>query len=146
MTTTTTTTNAQLDSQGCIIALRDGSPDGNRDEITLDLAVGETAHVGDHVTVDDDGVGTLDETQEDATMTKTTNIELLSDDGQGYRLYQVGDGMARVMYEPDTHEILAIDTDCDGWDQEGLGYTCATPAELTALAAHVDFAGELDAD
>lgn len=59
MTTTTTTINAQLDKTGCIISLRTGAPDGNRDEVTLDLADGETPRIGDHVTVDEDGVGTL---------------------------------------------------------------------------------------
>lgn len=57
--TTTQTINAQIDGNGIIIGLRVGEPDGNRDEVTLDLAAGETPHVGDHVTVDEDGVATL---------------------------------------------------------------------------------------
>jgi len=53
------TINAQLDNDGNIIRIRTGAPDGNLDEVTLDLADGEIPHIGDRVTVDDDGVGTL---------------------------------------------------------------------------------------
>ena len=57
--TMTTTINAQIDRNGIITRLRTGAPDGNRDEVTLDLADGETPRIGDHVTVDEDGVATL---------------------------------------------------------------------------------------
>lgn len=57
---TNRTINAQIDrNTNRILGLREGAPDGNRDEVTLDLAAGQIPRIGDHVTVDEDGVATL---------------------------------------------------------------------------------------
>lgn len=67
-----------------------------------------------------------------------SNFEMLGDDGQGYQLWEckTDNGttrLGRVKYDVDDREILDVDTDCDGWDIENLGYKKMTPGQLERL-------------
>lgn len=58
---------------------------------------------------------------------------LLSDDGQGRKLYERNRRLGCIRYDPDTLTTLESTSDCDGWDPDGIGYTPMRPEELADL-------------
>lgn len=66
--------------------------------------------------------------------------EMLGDDGQGSQLWECiaedgsEPGLACVDYDPEDRSVFAVDTDCDGWDPEGIGYREMTDIQLSGLS------------
>ena len=58
-------------------------------------------------------------------------ITMLSDDGQGNQLWQIGQSLANVRRYDDGQ--IEITTDCDGWNPDGMTYRKATEKQINQL-------------